>query len=263
MTDIAERPRNIAFFVTCLADVIRPSVPKAAMKLLHAAGFRVSVPQTQTCCGQPAYNGGDAQTARALAERVIGTLIDYDAVVVPSASCAGMIRVHYPTLFPEGSTIHEAARTLAARTYELCSFLHRHKVPPLAGRWRHGAVAVHDSCALLREIHGNQAMRDLLDAIEGLKWVDLDDPETCCGFGGLFAVKLPEISAALADKRIETIVKNRAAVLTGADLGCLMHLAGRMHRRGIAVAVMHIAEILAGFSPVHTQNPADAHEAEQ
>ncbi len=261
MTDSSERPRTIALFATCLADVMRPSVPQAALKLLRAAGFRVSVPERQTCCGQPAYNGGDAAAARALAAQAIEMLSAFDAVVVPSASCAGMIRVHYPSLFPEGSAEHEAACALAARTFELCEFLHRHGVPPLAGRWKFGPVAVHESCALLREIRGRTPVWALLDQVTGLEAAALDDPDTCCGFGGLFSVKLPEVSAALADRRIETIMQSKARILAGVDLGCLLHLSGRMHRRGMEVAVMHVAEILAGLAPVFSQPTRIANEA--
>ena len=238
---------NVALFITCMVDVMRPQVGFAAVRLLEAAGFRVHVPAGQTCCGQPAWNAGDDGDARALARRMVEIFAPFDHVVAPSASCAAMVRVHYPQLFA-GQPEEAAARDLAARTFELAGFLHAHGARPLAGRWRHGAVAYHDSCSALRQLKVREAPRALLRSIEGLELVELADAESCCGFGGLFSVKLPEVSGRMAELKARDVAQSGARVLTGPDMGCLMNIAGRMKRLGIGVRVFHIAEVLAGVS---------------
>lgn len=239
------RPK-VALFVTCLVDLMRPSVGFAAVKLLEDAGCEVAVPAAQTCCGQPAYNSGDAKDAAAIARNVIRTFEGFDYVVVPSGSCAGTITVHYPDLFKDDAKMARRARELAGRTYELTTFLADVlKVGPITGR--HPRVAAyHDSCSGLRELHIHDQPRALLAGIEGLELREMKTAETCCGFGGLFCVKYPEISEKMVDVKVDDIKATGADMLLGGDLGCLMNMAGRLYRRGEEIEVRHVAEVLAG-----------------
>jgi len=241
---------HIGLFVTCLVDLYRPSAAFAALHLLEKAGYSVSVPGGQTCCGQPAYNGGDAKNAREIARAVITCFEPYDYIVAPSASCAGMIRNHYPLLLaedPDPAQAHWAARAvaLAGRCFELVEFLDRQDSTAIAPAFAR-KVAYHDSCSALRDIVMHAAPRRLLDRVPGLMRKELETPEACCGFGGAFAFKEPEVSAKIAAEKTADIARSGADVLTGCDLGCLINLAGRLSREGQSIEVRHIAEILAG-----------------
>ena len=241
----APRPQ-VALFVTCLVDLMRPSVGFAAIKLLEDAGCDVVVPAAQTCCGQPAYNSGDSKDAAAIARDVIRAFEGFEYVVVPSGSCAGTISVHYPEMFKDDAKMARRARDLARRTYELTTFLADVlKVGPITGR--HPAVAAyHDSCSGLRELGIRSQPRALLAGIEGLELKEMKSAENCCGFGGLFCVKYPEISEKMVDIKVDDIKASGADTLLGGDLGCLMNMAGRLTRRGHDVEVRHVAEVLAG-----------------
>jgi L-lactate dehydrogenase complex protein LldE len=241
-----DSPR-VALFVTCLADMFRPQIGFAAVRLLEQAGCRVEVP-SQSCCGQPAYNGGDAAAARAIARNVILTFEAYDFVIAPSGSCAGMIRVHYPRLFQNDETWGARAEALAAKTHELFSFLVNVRGFTAARVECRSGVAYHDSCSSLREMGIKDEPRVLLSSVEGLRLCELAEPQTCCGFGGFFSVKYPEISGRMADDKIGDIASTGAEMLVGGDLGCLLHLSGRMARRGERIAVRHAAEVLAGLA---------------
>jgi L-lactate dehydrogenase complex protein LldE len=243
----APRP-HVALFVTCLVDLMRPSVGFAAVKLLEDAGCDVVVPAAQTCCGQPAYNSGDAKDAASLARNVIRAFEGFAYVVVPSGSCAGTISVHYPELFKDDPKMARRARDLAARTFELTTFLADVlKVGPIAGRYP-AVAAYHDSCSGLRELGIRRQPRALLAGIEGLELKELTSGENCCGFGGLFCVKYPEISEKMVDIKVDDIKASGANLLLGGDLGCLMNMAGRLYRRGEDVEVRHVAEVLAGMT---------------
>ncbi len=247
MSHAPYKGETVALFVTCLVDAIRPSVGFAAVRLLEHAGFRVEVPDGQTCCGQPAFNAGDEEDTRSVARRMLEIFAPFDAVVAPSGSCAGMVRRHYPELFA-GTPDETRARSLAAKTFELCEFLHMHDASPLLRRWEGGPVAWHDSCSSRRELGIHEAPRALLRRIPGLRLVELSDPEGCCGFGGLFSVKLPEISARMATDKAEDVRNSGAATLVGPDMGCLMNIAGCMSRLGMDIRVLHVAELLAGMT---------------
>ena len=237
---------NIGLFATCLVDLMRPSVGFAAARLLEAAGCQVSVPASQTCCGQPAYNAGDSINAKAVARQVIVAFEKFDYVVAPSGSCAGMIRCHYPALFEKESETGVHARHLADRTYELVSFLV--DVVGFHGidMDYDGTVTYHDSCSSLHELKIKTQPRALLNKINGLSLIEGKEAETCCGFGGLFCVKYPDISERIVDEKVNDIVATGADVLVAADLGCLFNIAGRLKRRGSAVKSRHVAEVLAG-----------------
>lgn len=241
-----DRPR-VGLFVTCLVDAMRPSIGFAAIELLERAGCKVEVPLAQTCCGQPGFNSGATQLARSIAENVITQFEGFDYVVAPSGSCAGQIRVHYPELFAEDSRWHERAIALATRTYELLSFLVDVRgYEPQALRIDASAT-YHDSCSGLRELGVKAQPRRLLASVENLAMRPLDGEETCCGFGGTFCVKYPSISNAVVDEKACKIEATGADLLLGGDLGCLMNMAGKLHRRGARTRVFHTAEILAGM----------------
>ena len=250
---MADPARTVALFVTCLVDLFRPTVGEAAVRLLERAGFRVVVP-AQTCCGQVNFNAGDRDGAARLAGRMIAAFGACESVVAPSGSCVAMIR-DYPALFPEGTSAHAAALSLAARTWELTAFL-RDVAPAPAAPVRWQAMAVyHDSCSAARQLGIREQPRALLAQVEGLALAEVGSPDECCGFGGLFCVKYPETSARIGDHKIDDIVAAGADHVIGGDLGCLLHLEGRMQRRGLAVSAVHVAEVLAGMAP--GANPGD------
>jgi len=239
---------RVGLFATCLVDLMRPSVGFAAARLLANHGCTVEVPASQTCCGQPAYNGGDAADARALALNVIAAFEGFDYIVAPSGSCAGMIKVHYAELFQDDPAMAARARTMAAKTYELMQFLGDILGVSDTGAEYERTVTYHDSCAGLREMGVKDQPRALMRSVNGLELRELGESENCCGFGGLFAVKYPDISGRIVDDKVAAIEKTGADVLLGGDLGCLMNVAGRLQRRGSKVQVRHLAEVLAGMT---------------
>jgi len=238
---------RVGLFVTCLVDVIRPTVGFAAVKLLEDAGCRVVVP-SQTCCGQPAYNAGDRLSAKALARQAIGAFEGCDYVVVPSGSCGGMLARHYPALFADEPEEAVKAERFAEKTHELTSFLvDVLGVTKVDARFS-GTVAYHDSCAGLRELGVKAQPRRLLQSVDGLSLVELKEAETCCGFGGLFAVKYGEISNAIVSRKAEDIKNARADTVLAGDMGCLMNMVGKLQREGSPVRARHVAEVLAGMA---------------
>ncbi|HEY1636926.1 MAG TPA: (Fe-S)-binding protein [Rhizomicrobium sp.] len=239
------RPR-VALFVTCLVDLVRPSVGFAAINLLEQAGCDVDVP-VQTCCGQPAWNSGADRHAADLARQVIAAFEPFDYVVAPSGSCAGMIKVHYPEVLAHDPQWLPRAQALAAKTHELISFLVNVRGMKRIEAQCTARACYHDSCSSLREMRVRNEPRELLASVDGLSLSELKEPEVCCGFGGLFSVKYPEISERMADDKIADAQSTGAELMVGADLGCLLHLKGRMQRKGINMRVRHVAEILAGM----------------
>ena len=237
---------NVGLFVTCLVDLFRPSVGFAAVELLEAAGCRVTVPAAQTCCGQPAYNMGDRADAREIARQTVQAFRGFDYVVAPSGSCAAMIKEHYPALFAGEPEMQSQAEALAEKTHELISFLADVlQVEGVDAQYR-GTVTYHDSCSGLRELGVKQQPRRLLASVEGLELVELREAEVCCGFGGTFCVKYPEVSNKIVETKAEHIEGSRADLLLAGDLGCLMNMAGKLKRRGAKVEARHVAEVLAG-----------------
>ena len=239
---------KVALFVTCLVDLFRPSVGFAAVKLLEDAGCEVSVPNAQTCCGQPAYNAGDEKTTTQIARRVVDTFEKFDYVITPSGSCAGMIRKHYTSLF-EGEPIwHEKSKDLAGRVYELMSFLvDVLDIKNISGEFR-STFTYHDSCSGLRELGIKKQPRELLSFIKDLTIEEYSGAETCCGFGGTFCIKYSDISAKIVSTRINELVSTNADLVLGGDLGCLINLAGKLKRQNSPIQVRHAAEILAGLT---------------
>ena len=239
------KAKSVALFATCLIDLWRPGVARAAVRLLEDAGVKVGVPGSQTCCGQVNYNGGDANGAKTLATHHIRVFEKFDYVVVPSGSCADMIKNHYPGLFEDDQDMKKKALALAKKTFELTVFL------TTIAKWtpshqETGALKItyHDSCSCRRHL-GIQDQPRRLIAAAGHEIAELPGDEVCCGFGGLFAVKFGDISSHLADKKCAAIKATGAKTLVGADLGCLLNLEGRLKALGEDIEVLHIAEFLA------------------
>lgn len=242
-----EKPR-VGLFVTCLVDLFRPSIGFAAIKLLEDAGCEVQVPAAQTCCGQPAYNSGDRADTRALARQVIEAFEGFDYVVVPSGSCGGTLKEHYPNLFDDDPALKARAEDLAERTHELISFLVDVRgVEKIEARYE-GTVTYHDSCSGLRELGIKKQPRQLLASVQGLEFKEMVDCEVCCGFGGTFCVKYPEISNRMVSDKAAHIKASGADTLLAGDLGCLLNMAGKLKREGSDIRVRHVAEVLAGQS---------------
>jgi L-lactate dehydrogenase complex protein LldE len=244
---------RVGFFVTCLVDLMRPSIGFAAIKLLEAGGAEVFVPPSQTCCGQPAYNSGDRPDAIALARKLVAEFEDCDYLVSPSGSCSGMIRTHYGELFADDTAMRDRVAALAAKTWELTSFLTDVvKLQRVPGEFR-GTVTYHDSCAGLRELGIKRQPRALLAQVRDLTMREMPEAETCCGFGGTFSVKFGEISARLADNKCGHIEAAGVDAVVLGDLGCMLNIEGRLRRRGDArTQVLHVAEVLAGERPARS-----------
>lgn len=247
MADTTPAGPRVGLFVTCLVDLYRPSVGFSALELLERAGCRVEVPDAQTCCGQPAWNSGNRVQTQKLARSVIAAFEEFDYVVVPSGSCAGMIR-DYAAVFEAESEAawRHRAEALAARTYELTSFL----VDVLD--WQDiaarvdGVAAYHDSCSGLRQLGVRAQPRALLSHVDGLTVRDLAEPDECCGFGGTFCVKYSDISGRMVSDKATNIIATGATMLLAGDVGCLLNMAGRLKREGSPIVCRHVAEVLAG-----------------
>ena len=238
---------RFALYVTCLVDLLRPSVGFAALRLLEAAGGEVFVPAGQTCCGQPAFSAGNRDMAAELARKAITELEGYDYVVIPSGSCADHFRNVYPQLLADDPAWSGRAAALAARAYELTAFLTEVAPLPAATAGFAGSVTYHDSCKGLRGLGIKRQPRQLLARVRGLSLKEMADCEACCGFGGAFSVRFGEVSTQIVDRKCDAIDAAGADAVVGGDLGCLLNIEGRLRRRGDATTrVLHIAEILAG-----------------
>ncbi len=235
----------VGVFATCLVDLMRPAVGFATVRLLERAGCRVAVPAAQTCCGQPAYNSGDNESAIAIACQVITTFASFDYVVVPSGSCAGTLKKHYPEMFANDPIWGPRAEDLSTKTHELTQFLvDVVKFRDVSANWCN-AVTYHDSCSGLRELGIKNQPRALLESVSGLILSEGAESESCCGFGGLFCVKYGDISNEIVGRKVVDIHETDADMVLGGDLGCLMNIAGKLKRQGSTVEVRHVAEILA------------------
>ena len=237
---------RVGLFVTCLVDMMRPRIGFAALELLEAAGCTVVVPETQTCCGQPAYNAGDRPAARQLALKLLEEFEGCDYVVAPSGSCAGMVRIHYGDLVADDDALAQRMAALAAKTCELTDFLvNVAKIGDVPGAFS-GSVTYHDSCSGLRELGVKTQPRALLARLPGVELKEMAGAEECCGFGGAFSVKYGELSAAIAERKCAGIQSSGAGTVVGGDLGCLLNIEGKLRRMGDGTTrVLHIAEVLA------------------
>jgi L-lactate dehydrogenase complex protein LldE len=247
----------VALFVTCLGDVFYPEVGEATVRVLRRLGVQVDFPPAQTCCGQPAFNAGFRAQARVVARHQLEVLAPYDHVVVPSGSCTAMFRVFYPELFAGDPELEAQASALAARTYEFSEVLVRVLGVEAVGAVYEGKVAYHASCHLLRELGVDEPPHRLLQGVRGIRVMPMDLEAQCCGFGGTFAVKYPDISDAMLKKKIDSLHRAGADTLVSCDAGCLMHIAGRLHRQGDAIRVMHLAELLSTRGAMSDAGPKE------
>jgi L-lactate dehydrogenase complex protein LldE len=245
MVAIMEKPR-VALFVTCLVDLFRPSVGFDSIKLLEDAGCVVSVPPSQTCCGQPAWNSGDRESAKTIARQVIAAFENHDHVVVPSGSCAATIIHDYVQMFAGDPVWEVRARALAAKTHEIVSFLTGVLGLRSVPADYKGSVTYHDSCSGLRALGIREQPRALLSAMPGLSLHEMNEAEVCCGFGGTFCVNYPEISNSMVTDKVANAAATGADLLVAGDLGCLMNMAGKARREGRSIRVRHVVEVLAG-----------------
>lgn len=246
MTGSAPARPRVGLFVTCLVDLIRPSIGFAAVKLLTDAGCDVEVPAGQTCCGQPAYNSGDHASTEVLARQTIAAFEGCDYIVAPSGSCAGMLKTHYPKLLAADAEWKPRAVAFAAKVYELVSFLVDVRGVTSVDAALDRRVTYHDSCSGLRELGIREQPRKLLATVKGLQLTELKDADVCCGFGGTFSVKYPDISNAIVERKTQNIAATEADLLLAGDLGCLLNMAGKMSREGRKISARHVAEVLAG-----------------
>ncbi len=243
MSTLEHKPR-VGLFVTCLVDTFRPSVGFATVRLLELAGCQVEVPASQTCCGQPTFNSGDRAATAALARDVIEAFEGYEYVVGPSGSCIGMLR-HYPELFEDDPSMLARAQALADRAHEVTSFLVDVLDFDAITSSFTGSLTYHDSCSGLRELGVKTQPRRLLGSIEGAELREMEEAETCCGFGGTFCIKYPDISNRMVSNKVRAIQQSGADLVVGGDLGCLLNMAGKLKREGAKVEARHVVEILA------------------
>jgi L-lactate dehydrogenase complex protein LldE len=238
--------KPVSLFVTCIIDQLFPKVGMAMVDVLERIGYRVDFPERQTCCGQPAFNSGFREEAAQVARHFLETFRDAEYVVIPSGSCTSMITHHYEELFANDPQSLELSRSLAPRVWEFSQFLLEVANVEDVGARMDAVVTFHDSCHGLRELKIKEGPRRLLSHVRGLELREMDPPEECCGFGGTFAVKFAELSAAMARSKVEAIVRTGAEAVVGIDSSCLMQIQGAMSRAGVPVRAMHLAEVLAG-----------------
>ncbi len=241
---------QVGLFVSCLVDLYRPNVGFAAISLLERAGCKVSVPASQTCCGQPAYNTGDVSDTAAIARATIAAFEEFEYIVVPSGSCAGMLRKHYPELLQDDEQWADRAHSFSEKVFELTSFLQEVvKLDDINARFD-ARVTYHDSCSGLRELGIKQQPRNLLAKVDGVVLNEMESTDVCCGFGGTFCVKYPDISERMVSDKVALAEQTGADVLLGGDLGCLLNISGRLSRLDRPMRVYHVAEVLADMTDV-------------
>lgn len=238
-------PARVSLFVTCIVDQVFPKVGLAMADVLERIGYSIDFREAQTCCGQPAFNSGYHGDARQVAEHFIRVFRDAEFIVVPSGSCTSMITHHFHDIFPKGSDLHEEVEYLAPRVFEFSRFLTDvAKVEDVGARFD-GAVTYHDSCHSLRELKIKDGPRRLLRNVKGLELREMSVAEECCGFGGTFSVKFPEVSGGMARTKIDSIHATGAGTVVSIDSSCLMQLQGALSRAKSTVKTMHLAEVLA------------------
>jgi L-lactate dehydrogenase complex protein LldE len=238
--------KTVTLFIQCLVDSIYPEVGEAMVQIFHRLGIKPLCPTDQTCCGQPAFNSGYQREALVAAKRFIRIFETADAIVCPSGSCVSMVRYHYPELFREEASWLRRAKRVAAKTYEFTEYLVDILGVDDFGAHHEGKITYHDSCHLLRGLRVKEQPRILLRKISGIEFVEMNDSDRCCGFGGSFSVKYPDISTAMVEDKVNNIIESGADTVVGCDMGCLMNIQGMVNRRGLSVKTLHIAQMLAG-----------------
>lgn len=235
---------KVQLFIPCFVDQLFPETAFNMVKVLERAGCTVEYNTNQTCCGQPAFNAGFRDEARDVCSKFIEDFRGEDFVVAPSASCVGFVRNYYIKLF-DNSSVHNEVKNLAKRTFELSDFLVNVLHFEDFGASLNATVTYHDSCAGLRECKIKQEPRKLLSKVKGLQLVEMNDVETCCGFGGTFAVKFEPISIGMADQKVRNAEATGSKYIVSTDLSCLMHLEGYIKHKGLDIRTMHLADVLA------------------
>jgi L-lactate dehydrogenase complex protein LldE len=235
-------PAMVGLFPTCLGEAVHPRVVRDAARVLAAAGVEAELLRGVTCCGQPAWNAGFAADARRVARRTLRALDGVESVVVPSGSCAAMMRLHWPELFG-GDRDQARAERVSARVFELSQYLVDEAGVESLGRPLGWTVGYHDSCHMLRELRVVEPPRRLVRGVCELE--ELPRSDRCCGFGGAFSVRYPEVATAMADDKLQTVASAGVEIVVSADPGCIMHLEGRASRVGSPVRVVHLASLLA------------------
>lgn len=235
---------KIALFVPCFIDQFYPQVAEATLRILSRLGHEVVVPKDQTCCGQPTFNAGYWPESRHIARNFLHVFEPHEVIVAPSGSCVAMVRVNYPPLFA-GEREEALACAIGPRVRELTSFLVDELGAIDLGAKFPAKVTVHDSCHPLRELGVREQPRTLLRMVEGLEIIEMTKSDVCCGFGGVFSAKYPEVSTAMADEKLENALATGAEYIVGVEGSCLMHLQGRIDRRGLGIKTRHVAELLA------------------
>jgi len=238
--------QKVTLFIQCIIDGIFPEVGFAVVRIFEKLGIEVECPAEQTCCGQPAFNSGYRKEAKQAAEHFMNVFGDAETIVCPSGSCVNMVRNHYPELFRNDAKQLEKAKGIGNRTFELTEYLvDVLGVEDLGSRYD-GRITYHDSCHLMRGIGVKEQPRKLIRKISGAEFVEMYDSDKCCGFGGAFSVKYPEISTAILEDKVKNIIDSKAEVVTGCDMGCLMNIQGLLSRKRVPVKTLHIAQLLAG-----------------
>jgi L-lactate dehydrogenase complex protein LldE len=237
---------RVSLFVTCLVDQLWPAIGTGAVRVLEDAGCEVVFDERQTCCGQPAFNSGYRREARSLAERFISIFesANVDAIVCPSGSCTAMVH-HFHELFPDDENWRKRAEAIASRTFEFTGFLVNQLGIEDTGASYHGRITWHDACHGLRDLGLRNEPRKLIGNVQGADLIEMPNTESCCGFGGTFSVKYPEISVAILDSKVDAIIDAGVRAVVSADASCLMQIGGRLSRRNSDVQTLHIAELLA------------------
>ncbi len=241
--------KSVTLFVPCLVDAFRPEAAEAVVTVFERLGIAVEYPPGQTCCGQPAFNAGYREEARRAARHFLRLFADCEAIVAPSGSCVAMVRHHVPTLFEHEPRWRELARRTAARTFEFTEYLVDVLGAEDLGASFAARVTYHDSCHLLRGLRVQEQPRRLLRRVKGLEFVEMKNADCCCGFGGAFSVKYPDISSALVADKVAWIQQSGAEAVVGGDLGCLLNIEGALRRKELSIRVLHIAQVLAGGCP--------------
>jgi len=242
---MANAKKTVTLFIQCLVDAIYPEVGEAMVAIFRKLGVNLTCPTQQTCCGQPAFNSGYHGEARVAAKRFIEIFETAEAIVCPSGSCVTMVRHHYPQLFSNDAAWLQRAQDVAAKTFELTEYLVGNLGDDDLGAHYNGVITYHDSCHLLRNLRVKEQPRSLLRKISGAKFVEMNDSDRCCGFGGSFSFKYADISAAMAEEKVNNIIASGADTVVGCDMGCLMNIQGMLSRMGSSIKAIHIAQILA------------------
>jgi L-lactate dehydrogenase complex protein LldE len=239
------KEKKATLFIQCLVDGMYPEVGHAMVRLFERIGVGVDIPLSQTCCGQPAFNSGYRKQATSAAKKFIKIFESADVIVCPSGSCVDMVKHQYPGLFQEGSLWQDRAKRVSEKIFELTEFVVDVLGIEDVGARFLGKVTYHDSCHLNRYLKVANQPRKLIAKVEGTELIEMENSDRCCGFGGTFSVKYPDISTAILEEKVDNIIATGADAVVGCDISCLMNIQGRLNRRNSSVKIMHIAQLLS------------------